>query len=172
MSAVVRQAFIGGGANLGDRCATLRAAIERLRANPAIAALETSSIYETDPVGPVEQPPFLNLAIGIETTLEPEVLLTLLLEIEQEFGRVRTTRWGPRTLDFDLLAFEGQTRATPLLQLPHPRMLGREFVTVPLREVLARPRFQRPCWDILRQQLRALPPPPASLQPFPGCPPP
>ena len=170
MSAVVRQAFIGGGANLGDRCATLRAAIGRLRTNPAIAALETSSIYETEPVGPVEQPPFLNLAAGVETTLEPEALLTLLLAIEQEFGRVRTTRWGPRTLDFDLLAFEGETRASPLLQLPHPHMLGREFVTVPLRELIARPRFQRPCWDTLRRQLQALPPPPAALQPFPGCP--
>ncbi|MSU72195.1 MAG: 2-amino-4-hydroxy-6-hydroxymethyldihydropteridine diphosphokinase [Opitutus sp.] len=168
MSAVVRQAFIGGGANLGDRCATLRAAIERLRKAPGMIALESSSVHETDPVSPMEQPPFLNLAIGVETTLEPEALLTLLLEIEQEFGRVRTTRWGPRTLDFDLLAFEGETRATPALQLPHPHLLGREFVTVPLREVIARPRFQRPCWDTLRRQLQALPP--AALQPLPGCP--
>lgn len=168
MSAVVRQAFIGGGANLGDRCATLRAAIERLRKAPGMIALESSSVHETDPVGPMEQPPFLNLAIGVETTLEPEALLTLLLKIEQEFGRVRTTRWGPRMLDFDLLAFEGETRATPALQLPHPHLLGREFVTVPLREVIARPRFQRTCWDTLRRQLQALPP--AALQPLPGCP--
>lgn len=170
MSAVVRQAFIGGGANIGDRCATLRSAIERLRKAPGMIALESSSVYETDPVGPVDQPPFLNLAIGVETTLEPEALLTLLLVIELEFGRVRTTRWGPRTLDFDLLAFEGETRSSPLLQLPHPQLLGREFVTVPLREIIARPRFQRPCWDTLRQQLKTLPPSSTAVQPFPGGP--
>lgn len=151
-----RQALVGAGANLGDRAATLRAAIEHLRAQPEIAALETSSVYATAPVGLTEQPEFLNLALGLETTLEPEALLARLLETEKKFGRTREVRWGPRTLDLDLLAFENETRATPTLTLPHPRMLGRAFVTVPLRELLAKPRFQRPAWDSLRAQLAAV----------------
>ncbi|QYM78512.1 2-amino-4-hydroxy-6-hydroxymethyldihydropteridine diphosphokinase [Horticoccus luteus] len=154
------QALIGAGANLGDRAATLAAALERLRAAPGIAVLAASSIYETAPVGPVDQPNFLNLVAGVETTLTPEALLALLLDVEHAFGRVRSERWGPRTLDLDLLAFEGQTRRTADLQLPHPRMLERSFVLVPLAELLARPRFQRPAWDALRASAAACPPDP------------
>lgn len=150
-----RQAFIGAGSNLGDRAATLRAAVERLGTEPAITAVETSSVYETDPVGLVNQPLFLNLVIGLETTLTPEQLLETLLRIEHEFGRVRVERWGPRTLDLDLLAFEGEERASTTLQLPHPRMLDRRFVTVPLLELLHRPRFQHRYWDKLRTTLAA-----------------
>lgn len=155
MSAAVRirQAFIGAGVNLGDRLATLQGAFERLRAHPAIVAVEQSSVLETDPVGYLDQPVFLNLVFGIETTLEPEALMRLLLDTEEHFGRVRTVRWGPRTLDLDLLAFEGETRATPFLELPHPRMFEREFVVLPLRELLGRDRFRRSCWDELRAQL-------------------
>jgi 2-amino-4-hydroxy-6-hydroxymethyldihydropteridine diphosphokinase len=148
-----RQALIGAGANLGDRRATLGAAIAALRSCAGIVAVEASSFYETDPVGYTEQPPFLNLAAGIETTLTPEALMAALGEIEQRHGRVRTLRWGPRTIDLDLLAFEGETRATAALTLPHPRMLERTFVTVPLRELLARERFQKPCWNALRVRL-------------------
>jgi 2-amino-4-hydroxy-6-hydroxymethyldihydropteridine diphosphokinase len=162
-----RQAFIGAGSNLGKRGATLRAAIERLRASPHVSALEASPVYESDPVGVLDQSSFLNQVLGIETILGPEQLLSSLLELEQQFGRVRTVRWGPRTLDLDLLAFEDETRATPSLQLPHPRLLEREFVTVPLRELLGRPRFLRPCWDSLRRQLDALPPYSSGLRPFP-----
>ena len=82
--------------------------------------------------------------------------MAVLVEIEQRHGRVRTVRWGPRTVDLDLLAFEGGKRATAALTLPHPRMLERTFVTVPLRELLARARFQKPCWDGLRERLRDL----------------
>ncbi len=159
MNGRVRQAFVGAGANLGDRVATLRGAIERLRANPDIGALEVSPVYETSPVGVLDQPRFLNLVLGLETTYEPEALLLALQDLELQFGRVRTVRWGPRTLDLDLLAFEGETWRTSFLQLPHPRMLEREFVTVPLRAVLNQPRFLRPCWDNLRRQLEALPTP-------------
>ena len=151
-----RQALIGAGSNLGDRRATLETAMAALRAHPGIAAVEASSFYETDPVGYTEQPLFLNLAAGVETTLTPEALMAALLEIEQRQGRVRMVRWGPRTVDLDLLAFEGEERATAALTLPHPRMLERTFVTVPLRELLGRARFQKPCWDGLRERLRGL----------------
>jgi 2-amino-4-hydroxy-6-hydroxymethyldihydropteridine diphosphokinase len=148
-----RQAFIGAGSNLGDRVATLRAATRRLAAEPAITAMEVSSIYETDPLGVVEQPLFLNLVIGVETILTPEQLLETALRIEREFGRVRAERWGPRTLDLDLLAFEGEERASTSLQLPHPRMLQRRFVVAPLLELLNRPRYRRACWENLTASL-------------------
>lgn len=168
MNPSVRQAFIGAGANLGDRAATLRAAVKHLESSPAITALEISPVYETDPVGPVDQPKFLNFVIGVETTLEPEALLALLLAIEQAFGRIRAERWGPRVLDLDLLAFENETRATAALQLPHPRLLERLFVTVPLRGLIARPRFDRPAWAELRKALSALPALPSGWQPVEG----
>lgn len=167
MSARVRQAFVGAGANLGGRLDTLRKAVERLRAGPDITALEASPVYETEPVGVTDQPRFLNMVLGLETTLEPEALLSALLEIEAQFGRSRTLRWGPRTLDLDLLAFEDETRSTPFLHLPHPRLLEREFVTVPLRQLIGRPRFMRPPWDGLRRQLAALPPSPPEMIPLP-----
>jgi 2-amino-4-hydroxy-6-hydroxymethyldihydropteridine diphosphokinase len=169
MSTGVRQGLIGVGANLGDRCATLCGAMERLRARSDITAFESSPVYETEPVGYTDQPPFLNLVFGIETTLEPDALLVALIDCEQHFGRLRTLRWGPRTLDLDLLAFEGETRATTFLQLPHPRMLERAFVTVPLRDVLASTRFQRPGWDELRLRLAALPAPASGLRRYPDC---
>jgi 2-amino-4-hydroxy-6-hydroxymethyldihydropteridine diphosphokinase len=155
ITGTARQAFVGAGANLGDRATTLTKAIARLRLSRGIEALETSSLYETKPVGAVDQPMFLNLVVGVETALSPEDLLRVLQTIEHEFGRTREVRWGPRTLDMDLLSFEGETRAGAELQLPHPRMLDRAFVTVPLRELLARSRFQRQCWDALREQLGA-----------------
>lgn len=152
-AAPVRQAFIGAGANLGNRAATLAGAVARLRASSGVLTVEASSVYETNPVGVVDQPMFLNLVIGVETTLTPEALLRALLTIESEFGRVRVERWGPRTLDLDLLLFEGETRAEPELQLPHPRMFERPFVTVPLRELLERPRFRDARWAAWRERL-------------------
>ena len=147
------QALVGAGANVGDCRATLETALGTLRAIAGVTVVERSSFYETDPVGYLDQPAFLNLVAGVETTLTPEGLMVALLGIEQQFGRVRTVRWGPRTIDLDLLAFEGETRAGPSLTLPHPRMLERAFVTVPLRELLARGRFHSPCWESLRTQL-------------------
>lgn len=152
-----RQALIGAGGNLGDRAATLGAAIARLRRVPGINAVESSSIYETEPVGIIDQPRFLNLALGVETTLSPEGLLKELQRLEHDFGRVRVVRWGPRTLDLDLLAYEGETRSGDELMLPHPRMLERTFVTIPLRELLAHERFHRPAWDKLRAELAKVP---------------
>lgn len=147
-----RQALIGAGANLGDRRATLANALEKLRVQPGVMAVTRSAFYETDPVGVLDQPAFLNLAAGIETTLSPEALMTALLDIEQQLGRVRTVRWGPRTIDLDLLAFEGEVRAGAFLTLPHPRMLERAFVTVPLREMLVREPFKSK-WTDLRTTL-------------------
>lgn len=138
----LRQALIGVGANLGDRRGTMLAALEKLRATPGVAWLERSAFYETDPVGLREQPAFFNLVAGVGTTLTPEALLAALLVIERELGRERTVRWGPRTIDLDLLAFEGAVRAEEFLVLPHPRMMERDFVKVPLRELLAREEFR------------------------------
>jgi len=152
-SGTPRHALIGIGANLGDRRATIAAALDKLRATSGVRALEHSAFYETDPVGFLEQPAFLNLVAAVETTLTPEELMKILQEIEHVFGRERAIHWGPRTLDLDLLAFEGETRSSPELKLPHPRMFGRAFVTVPLRELLARPQFKKPYWEILRAQL-------------------
>jgi 2-amino-4-hydroxy-6-hydroxymethyldihydropteridine diphosphokinase len=168
MSPAVRQALIGAGANLGERETTLRSAIEQLRSNPAIPMLVVSPFYETDPVGVTDQPLFLNLVLGVETCLTPEELLETLQALEKNAGRAREVRWGPRTLDLDLLAFEGETRATPGLQLPHPRMLDRAFVTTPLRDVLGLPRFQRPAWSDLRKQLAAQPEPAEGVRPWPN----
>ncbi len=152
------QAFIGIGANLGDRWGTIRNALERLRRTEGIAGVEMSRVYETDPVGVLEQPRFLNLVAGVETTLSPEELLRQLLAIELQLGRKRTVRWGPRTIDLDLLLYAGETRPGPGLQLPHPRMFERAFVTEPLRELLRLPRFQGLAWAGLHRQMAGLPP--------------
>ncbi len=160
------QAFIGVGANLGDRWGTIRSALERLRQTAGIDAMELSPAYESDPVGVLAQPLFLNLVVGVETSLTPEQLLHRLLEIEQQLGRQRGVRWGPRTIDLDLLLFAGETRPGPELELPHPRMFERAFVVEPLRVLLQAPRFRNETWDGLRKQLAALPPGPG-LRPWP-----
>lgn len=154
MQAAVRQAFVGVGSNLGDRLQTMENAFRTLARRPEISEIVSSSVYETAPVGVSEPQPFyLNAVFGIETTAEPENVLSVLLKIEQQFGRIRRERWGPRTLDLDLLVFENETRSSDVLQLPHPRMFERGFVTTPLRELLNSPRFQVPRWGALRSQL-------------------
>ncbi|MEO6005953.1 MAG: 2-amino-4-hydroxy-6-hydroxymethyldihydropteridine diphosphokinase [Opitutus sp.] len=152
--AEVRQAFIGLGANLGERAQTLRAAIDEMKSTPGISTVVCSRFYETDPVGKLDQPNFLNLVAGVETTLSPEQLLALLQNAEATFGRKRTERWGPRTLDLDLLAYEGEVRSAQTLELPHPRLLERPFVIVPLREVISDPRFSaNGAWAELKAKL-------------------
>jgi len=152
MKTVVRQAFVGIGSNLGDRAATITEATERLRHSPGIYAVESSSIYESVPIGDTDQPMFLNAVLGIETSLDPEELLQILVGIESEFGRVRLTRWGARTLDLDLLAYEDDARSSPSLELPHPRMWERAFVVAPLRELMVHPLFQKRVWDSIRKR--------------------
>ncbi len=152
------QAFVGIGANLGDRWVTIRRAVDLLAQSPGIVTVECSPVFETEPVGLRDQPWFLNLAAGLETTLSPEALLLRLQQIEQELGRSRTVRWGPRTIDLDLLVQEGETRSGSGLELPHPRMFERAFVIEPLRLLLQTPRFQGDRWAGLREQLAASPP--------------
>jgi len=138
-----RDALIALGANLGDRQRTLVAAVKALRSRAEISEIVASSIYETAPVGVLEQPKFLNAVIAVRTCFTPEELLGVLQEIEHAFGRERRERWGPRTLDLDLLAYEGETRTSADLELPHPRMFERGFVMIPLRELLTDGRYVR-----------------------------
>ncbi len=126
-------AYIGLGANLGDRAATLREAARRLGELGAITAV--SGLYETEPVGFREQPPFLNAVIALETTLSPTELFHALLAIEHDLGRVRTFRNAPRTLDLDVLLMEDLVMDTPELTLPHRRLHERAFVLAPLVEI-------------------------------------
>jgi len=127
------RAYIGMGSNLGDSAASLRAAVRRLADLGTIAA--ASPVYETDPVGYADQPDFLNAVIALDTPLEPESLLDELLAIEAEFKRERGVRYGPRTLDLDLLWYGGRELHTGRLTLPHPRAHEREFVLRPLADV-------------------------------------
>jgi len=132
----VSTAFIGLGANLGDRSATLSAALDRLDRVEGIRVVTRSSFHETAPVGgPAGQPMYLNAAAKLETTLEPHALLSVLQQIELEFGRQRLERWGPRTLDLDLLLYDSLVIETPELTLPHPLMHERPFVLAPLAEI-------------------------------------
>lgn len=124
------RAFLGLGSNLGDRRDHLRTAVASL---PDVVAV--SDVYETDPVGGPEQGRFLNLVVELDTDLDPHALLGVCHRIESAAGRVRDVRWGPRTLDVDILWIEGVTVDTPDLQVPHPRMNERRFVLEPLAEL-------------------------------------
>lgn len=131
----MNEAFLGLGGNLGDRAATLAAAIDDLRAAAGVRVARISSLYETPPWGPVPQGPYLNACVAIETTLAARALLDLCLAIEKRHGRERLVRWGPRTLDIDLLLYGAAQIDEPGLIVPHPRMAGRAFVLVPLAEI-------------------------------------
>lgn len=129
-------AYIGLGSNIGDREAMLAGAIRLLEEHSLIRVAALSPIYETEPVGYLEQPAFLNMAARLETGLPPEKLLAYMLETELHLERKREIRWGPRTIDIDLLLYGDTVLETPDLTLPHPRMLERAFVLVPLSDVL------------------------------------
>ena len=129
------RAFVGVGANLGDRRSTIETAIERLGAVEGVEVTAVSSLRETDPVGVVEQPRFLNGAVELETTLSAHDLLDALLEVERGLGRVRGERWGPRTIDLDLLLYGDEVVDEPGLRIPHPRLHERRFVLEPLAEL-------------------------------------
>lgn len=145
------RALIALGSNQGDRSATLRAAVERLAAEPELRVLKTSRWFDTVPVGgPLGQPPFLNAATLLETTLEPLALWDRLTQIENRLGRTREVHWGPRTLDLDLLLFDELTLRSPLLELPHPRMAVRRFVLEPAAEIAGSMRHPPTSWSIDR----------------------
>ncbi|HLG07372.1 MAG TPA: 2-amino-4-hydroxy-6-hydroxymethyldihydropteridine diphosphokinase [Gaiellaceae bacterium] len=128
--------YVGLGANIGQREETLRRAVELLGQEAEIDVIAVSELRETDPVGVVDQPRFLNGAVAIETTLPPRELLDTLLRIERELGRVRgEERWGPRTVDLDLLVYGDQVVDEPGLRVPHPRLHERRFALEPLVEL-------------------------------------
>lgn len=132
-------AFLGLGSNLGDRLGTLQRAIDLLAAEPSIVVQRTSRIWETEPVGGPEQPDFLNVVAEIETALEPHHLLHAVNHVEAELGRSRDVRWGPRTIDIDILLIDALTLEGDRLTVPHPRMHERAFVVMPLLELLPDP---------------------------------
>ena len=131
------KAYAGLGANLGDREGTIRRAVELLGATAGIEVVAVSTLRESDPVGYADQPRFLNGAAALVTELGPQALLDRLLEVERELGRVRGEgpRFGPRTIDLDLLLYGDEVVEEPGLVVPHPRLAERRFVLEPLHEL-------------------------------------
>jgi 2-amino-4-hydroxy-6-hydroxymethyldihydropteridine diphosphokinase len=132
----VTRAYIGLGANLGKRTATVGDAVARLGRRDGIMVVRVSALRETDPVGYADQPRFLNGVVAVDTDLSPRALLDELLAIEQELGRVRTgPRYGPRSIDLDLLVYGDVVLSEPGLDVPHPRLHERGFALEPLAEL-------------------------------------
>lgn len=129
------RAFIGLGGNLGDPRAAMRAALEALDQEPSTRVTRVSSLYRTAPWGRTDQPDFLNAVAELRTRLEPRALLELCLSAEAALHRVRRERWGPRSIDLDILLFDDLRIDEDGLRVPHPRMLERAFVLVPLAEI-------------------------------------
>lgn len=145
-------AYIALGSNLGDRAKNLRTALAMLSQADMIIIDAVSAVYETVPVGGPEQGPYLNACAAIITELPPTKLLLALLDIEEQMGRVREVRWGPRIIDLDLLLYEKVMMYTSLLVLPHPRVGERDFVLIPLADIapdLIIPGFNPPVSSIL-----------------------
>jgi 2-amino-4-hydroxy-6-hydroxymethyldihydropteridine diphosphokinase len=129
-------AYIGLGSNLGDREGTIRRALELLSAGDDIEVTAVSSLEETDPVGYEDQPRFLNGAAALSTELSPRELLERMFAVERQLGRIRTgPRFGPRTIDLDLLLYGQESIDEPGLRIPHPRLAERRFVLEPLVEL-------------------------------------
>lgn len=132
------EALVAFGGNLGDARATIARAIAGFCDGETVVLLKRSSDYRTPPWGVVDQPPFVNAAISVSTSLTPQALLRRAHGVERTFGRVRDRddrRWGPRTIDIDVLAYEDLVLHEPEITLPHPRLLERAFVLVPLAEI-------------------------------------
>jgi 2-amino-4-hydroxy-6-hydroxymethyldihydropteridine diphosphokinase len=127
--------YIGLGSNLGEREAQIRMALDDLARLPSSRLTRASSLYDSEPVGEVDQPNFLNAVAELETQLTARQLLWNLLLIERRLGRVRTQRWGPRSIDLDLLLYGDLVVDEPDLQVPHPELTRRSFVLVPLVEL-------------------------------------
>jgi 2-amino-4-hydroxy-6-hydroxymethyldihydropteridine diphosphokinase len=130
-----KTAFIALGSNIGNRYDYLTKAIEHLAKHTRIQLVNTSSVYETDPVGYEEQDLFLNMVIEIQTDLSALELLDFCLKIELELGRKREIVWGPRTIDLDILLYNQENIKSEKLIIPHPRMLERNFVMIPMLEI-------------------------------------
>lgn len=133
---MTRKCAIALGSNLGDSLNTLETTVTLLSQHSCIQLISHSPWYQTTPIGP-SQPDYLNGCAILETSLNPENLLQTLLSIERKFGRIRREKWGPRTLDLDLLLYDDFVLKTPSLKIPHPLMLERAFVLVPLSDIAA-----------------------------------
>ncbi|MEL6946282.1 MAG: 2-amino-4-hydroxy-6-hydroxymethyldihydropteridine diphosphokinase [Pseudomonadota bacterium] len=142
-------AWLGLGGNIGDVRAALALALQGFDAHEHVRIEAVSPLYETPPWGLEDQPRFLNCCAAITTTLSPDDLLALCHRLEREGHRERTVRWGPRTLDIDIIAYEGETRTTQTLTLPHPRAGERAFVVLPLETIA-------PTLEVNGQQIAAL----------------
>lgn len=130
------QVFLALGGNLGDPVATVQAGVAALTAHPALEVTACSSLYRTPPLGPPGQPDYINAALAADTELVPEALLDVCQGVENTYGRTRDgERWGPRTLDVDILLYADRTIDTARLVVPHPRMHERAFVLLPLAEI-------------------------------------
>ena len=130
------RAYLGLGSNQGDRMAYLQQALQQLAEQDSIRLLRCSSVYETAPVGFLDQPAFYNMVCEIETSLAPLQLLAVVLDVERQLKRTRTIRWGPRTIDIDILLYDQALIRQRDLMVPHPRMTERAFVLVPLAELI------------------------------------
>lgn len=128
------RAYLSIGSNLGDRINYINKAIEKLKQNN-IKIIKSSNIIETEPYGYKEQGKFLNMAVEIDSDLNPLELMKLILEIESELGRIRTVRWGPRVIDIDIIFYDSLIINEPDLKIPHPDMQNRLFVLKPLQEI-------------------------------------
>ena len=128
-------AYLGLGANQGDPRRQLQEDIARLAATEEVEVVKASSFYRTPPLGPPDQPWYVNAVVQVRTRLAPEELLRVLHRVEEDLGRVRRERWGPRLIDIDLLLYNGIILSGPDLCLPHPEMHKRSFVLVPLAEI-------------------------------------
>lgn len=147
-------AFLGLGSNLGDRAGMLSAALSLL-SGPDLRIIRTSRVYESPPWGKPDQPPFLNQVVEVETTLSPEMLLARCREIEDALGRVRRERWGPRTIDIDILLYGDLVIETSDLVVPHAELRRRAFVLVPLAEVA--PALRLPTGETVQDLLTTVP---------------
>lgn len=132
---MINRAFIGLGSNIQDRSAYLKGGIQALAEHPDIQVVNYSSIYETEPVGYTDQDSFLNMVVEINTDLTPAKLLQIILNMERGLGRKRELKWGPRTLDLDILIYNQENIEDEELIVPHPRMSERAFVMIPLMEI-------------------------------------
>ena len=130
--------YLSLGSNVGDRKNYIESAIDRLNSIEGIEVINRSNIYETKPVGNIEQDDFLNIIISAEVIISPAELLVKIHEIEDEFGRIRTVRWGPRTMDIDIVLWGKKEIIHDDLIIPHKEMFNREFVLVPLKEIYDR----------------------------------
>jgi 2-amino-4-hydroxy-6-hydroxymethyldihydropteridine diphosphokinase len=132
---VAVRAYLGIGSNLGERVGYLQMAVDGLAATDGVEVIVVSPVYETDPVGGPEQPDYLNAVVAVDTTLSPRELLGVAQRLEADAERVRAERWGPRTLDVDILLYGDEQVDESDLVIPHPRWSERDFVTAPLADL-------------------------------------